>query len=109
MAVQLQTGIAQPHVVQPALDHFQSRHLLGNEQHRPAAADCLGDHIGDGLRFSGARRTLDHQTHALVYVQKGQSLRAVGVHHVIAVSRRQDRVQVVVSADQRWGLVEPVL
>ena len=72
-------------------------------------AQGLGDHVGDGLRLAGAGRALDHQVHSLVHVQQSQGLRAVGVDHVIAVARGQDRVQVVVAADEGRRFVETVL
>ena len=109
MAVQLQTGVAQPHVVQPAFHHLQRRHLLGNEQHRPAVADGLGNHVGDGLGLAGARRALDHHVQPLVHVKQGQGLGAIGIDNLVGVAGGQDRVQVVVIIDEGRRLIESIL
>ena len=52
-AVQLLAELAEPDLVEPALDDLERRHLLGDEQHGLAGVDRGRDQIGDGLRLAG--------------------------------------------------------
>ena len=64
MAVQFQAEVAEAYPVQAAFHHFEGGHLFTDEQDIFACGEQFGDDIGDGLRFTRARRPLNYQTFA---------------------------------------------
>src|SRR3546814_9409069 len=48
-------------LLESAMDDFERRHLLGDEQHFLAARDGGGDDVGDRLRLARPGRPLDDE------------------------------------------------
>ena len=97
-AVQLLAELAEPDLVEPALDHLERRHLLGDEQHGPAGMHRGRDQIGDGLRLAGPGRALDDQVLAGARRLERLRLRGIRVEHVEHLAGREALVERLVCA-----------
>ena len=76
VGVQFQTEVAEPDVLQSAVDDGERRHLFCDEEHSAPAHYIVGDDVGDGLRFARPGRSVQHETLGKTVVDRG-ILRAV--------------------------------
>ena len=77
VGVQFQTEVAEPDVLQSAVDDGQRRHLFRDEQNSPSAHYVVCYDVGYRLRFARAGRSVQHETLGKAVVNRGV-LRAVG-------------------------------
>ena len=63
--MELEAMVAEAVLAQAAMDDVERRRLLGDEQHRLARGEAVGDHVGDGLALAGAGRADDDEIAAL--------------------------------------------
>ncbi len=61
LVVQVEGEGSQPDRIESALDDGECCPLLGDEENPQARQDALGHHVGDRLRFAGARRALQDE------------------------------------------------
>ena len=92
-AVQLLAELAEPDLLEPALDRLERGHLLGDEQHGLAGVHRCGDQVRDGLRLAAAGRPLDQKIVAGAGRLERERLRGVGVEHVQRGARRQQVIE----------------
>src|SRR3546814_9006758 len=59
--VELERQRPESDLLESAMDDFERRHLLGDEQHFLAARDGGGDDVGDRLRLARPGRPLDDE------------------------------------------------
>ena len=104
--MQLKNGIAQVTLIQTTLNHLESSHFLGNEQHRFLLTNQLGDDVGDRLRLTRTRWPLDNQVGSLTHLQNGFCLAAVGVLHEAHITRLDHRVDVYIFCIRRGPIPE---
>ena len=106
--MKLYACIADPGVVEAALDDVEGRHLLGDEQ------DCFPvgyrgrDHVGDRLRFAGSRRSLDDEVSAATHVVDRERLRTVAVDDMEHVRGVNVAVDPLVLGQKRFTRFEAV-
>ena len=79
--------------VESPLHDFESRHLLGDEQHFLVLGDRFGDQIGDGLRLAGSGWALNDQVAALHGIDDGKSLRTVGIDDLVSIQSSQTGIE----------------
>ena len=79
--VQLEAVRPETHCLETVLDDPQSRHFLGNEEHPFSSCEAEGDEVGDGLRFSGTRRSFEDEALALAGADDRRELGRVRVDH----------------------------
>ncbi len=59
--MQLETEFSQAHLLKPAVDHIQRRHLLRDEEHGSSLGQGVRNHVGNGLGFARSGRTDEHE------------------------------------------------
>ena len=69
--------MTEPNVVQPAINDLERRGLFGDEEHRPALAEHVGDQIADGLALAGSGRAYDDEVLTSVGGGDGRHLRRI--------------------------------
>ena len=89
-----------PDLGQSSPDDLQRSLLLGDEHHPLPAQHALGDHVGDGLGFACARRSLKHEGPALG--GPGDGLHLCGIRR----DGQAQRLQVLLLAVVRRGVDE---
>src|SRR3546814_5306225 len=77
--VELERQRPESDLLESAMDDFERRHLLGDEQHFLAARDGGGDDVGDRLRLARPGRPLDDERSPAGGLGDDDGLRTVGV------------------------------
>ena len=76
--VKFEAELAQANFAKSAVDNIQCGNLLGHEKHAFAFGQALGNEIGDGLAFAGARRADEHEVFASCRSHHCRELRRIG-------------------------------
>ncbi len=77
LVVQVEREGAEPDGIQSILHDLQRRALLRDEEHALAGSQRARQQVRDGLRFTGARRTFEHERATLDGFDHGLELRRV--------------------------------
>ena len=80
VTVQFKAEGVESYLCQTALHHLESRHLLCHEEHPLVVIERIGNHVGDGLALSRARRTVEYETLAVAALYNCLELRRVNIH-----------------------------
>ena len=86
VGVQFQTEVAEPDVLQSAVNDGKSRHFFRDEKHAPAAHDIVCYDVCYGLRLARAGRSVQHETLGQTVIYR-RVLRGVGGYGQIHLFR----------------------
>ena len=90
--VDLKTVVAKSDRVHTLPNDFQRCRLLGDEEHSLAVREAIGDGVGDGLAFAGARRAEQDKVGPALGCDHGGDLRRIGRKWREQVDRVDDLV-----------------
>ena len=76
--MEFEAELAQANFAKSAVDDIQCGNLLGHEKHAFVFSQALGDEVGDGLAFAGARRADEHEVFTSGRSHHGRELRRIG-------------------------------
>lgn len=94
LLLQVEAEVAEPLADEAALDDFEGRQFLGDEEHLFALEHGGGDDVGDALALASTGRAVKDDVGSLPDPFDGERLRRVGIDDMIQAVDRNDVIEV---------------